>query len=78
MTHAQVVRDIRANLDRQSPNWRSSLRQQMDAEKPGWQTAQVKVMTEDGEMMEVALLANPERVPEPAEIDGENDPFLGF
>jgi hypothetical protein len=75
MTCAQAVKDIRAMLDQQNPNWRSALRRQMDTEQPGWVAAQVRVMAENGEIVEVALLANPERVPDPSEIDPETDPF---
>jgi hypothetical protein len=32
-------------------------------------------MADNGEIVEVALLANPERVPDPSEIDPETDPF---
>ncbi len=78
MTCAQVVKDMRELLDRQNPDWRAALRTQMDAEKPGWQAALVKVMAEDGEVVEIALLANPEKVPDPADIDPETDPFRDF
>ena len=78
MTCSKVVKDMRELLDRQNPEWREALRRQMDDEKPGWQAALVKVMAEDGEVVEVALLANPERVPDPSEIDPETDPFVGF
>ena len=78
MTCSQVVKDMRDLLDRQNPEWRAALRRQMDAEKPGWHAALVKVMAEDGGVAEVALLANPERVPDPSEIDPATDPFAGF
>ena len=75
MTRVQVVREVRERLDREDRGWRDALRQQMDAEQPGWVAAMVKVMTEGGETLEVAVLANPERVPDPSEIDPATDPF---
>jgi hypothetical protein len=78
MTRFDIITDMRATLDRDHPGWRAALREQMDAEKPGWLTAVVKVMTPDGETHEVALLANPERVPDRSEIDPATDPLAGW
>jgi hypothetical protein len=75
MTRVEVVREVRERLDREDPRWRDALRRRMDAEQPGWVAAVVKVMTESGEAMEVAVLARPERVPDPSEIDPATDPF---
>jgi hypothetical protein len=69
---------MRATLDREQPGWREALRERMDTEKPGWHTALVQVMTQDGETFEVALLANPERVPDRSEIDPDTDPLAGW
>ncbi len=77
MTRVQVVREVRERLDREDRGWRDTLRQRMDAEQPGGVAAMVKVMTEGGETLEVAVLANPERVPDPSEIDPATDPFAG-
>ena len=75
MTKVEVVREVRAQLDQRNPKWREALRAQMDAEQPGWVAAMARVPTEDGETVEVAVLARPERVPDPSEIDPATDPF---
>ncbi len=69
------MREVRDRLDRENAGWRDALRQKMNAEQPGWVAASVKVMTEGGETLDVAVLANPERVPDPSEIDPATDPF---
>jgi hypothetical protein len=75
MTKVEIVRDVRDTLDRENPGWRDALRKQMDAEQPGWVVATAKVRANDGKVVEVALLANPERVPAPEEIDPVTDPL---
>jgi hypothetical protein len=75
MTRVEVVREVRERLNRENPGWRDMLRKKMDAEQPGWVAATVKVMADDGQVLEVAVLANPERVPDPSEIDPATDPF---
>jgi hypothetical protein len=75
MTRSELLGTLRANLDGENPGWRAALRRQMDEQEPGWTVATVKVMTEDGKAVKLALLANPERVPDPAEIDPATDPF---
>ena len=47
----------------------------LNAKDPNWVVAGATVRGVDGEAIEVALLANPERVPDPSEIDPETDPF---
>ena len=78
MTRAELLGYLRANLDQENPGWRDALRRQMDEQEPGWTVASVKVMTEEGKTVKVALLANPERVPDPSEIDPATDPFHDF
>jgi hypothetical protein len=75
MTKVNVVRSVRATLDRENPGWRDALRREMTAKDPNWVVAGATVRGVDGESIEVALLANPERVPDPSEIDPETDPF---
>lgn len=75
MTRVEVVREVRATLDRENPGWRDALRRKMDAEHPDGWVATATVRTDEGQMVEVALLAKPERVPDPSEIDPEGDPF---
>jgi hypothetical protein len=77
MTRVEVVREVRERLNRESPGWRDELRQKMDAEQPGWVVATVRVITDAGKVMEVAVLGNPERIPDPSEIDPATDPFAG-
>lgn len=75
MTRVNAVRTIRATLDRDNPGWREVLRREMTAKDPSWVAAGATVRTDDGELVEVTLLANPERVPDQSEIDPETDPF---
>jgi hypothetical protein len=75
MTKMEIVKDIRATLDRDRPGWRNVLRRQMDAEQPGWVAALAKIRVDGDRLVEVALLANPERVPDSSEIDPQSDPF---
>jgi hypothetical protein len=64
MTRTEVVREVRARLDREDPGWRAKLRRDMKAEHPrgGW-VAAAKVRTDDGREVEVAILAQPSEVP---------------
>lgn len=78
VTKIQIAREVRANLDLNNPGWRDSVRQMMDAEQPGWVAHTMKVRDPDGRVVRVALLANPERVPDPSEIDPAADPFAGL
>jgi hypothetical protein len=75
MTKVEMVQEIRARLDRQTPGWRAALRREMDAAQPGWVAATATARRDDGREVEVAILANPERVPDPGEIDPATDPF---
>lgn len=75
MTKVNVVRSVRATLDRENPGWRDELRREMTKKDPNWVVAGATVRGPDGEAIEVALLANPERVPDASEIDPETDPF---
>ena len=75
MTRVEIVKEIRDTLDRGNPGWRDALRSQMDAEQPGWVVATAQVKDNDDRLVEVALLANPERIPDATEIDPETDPF---
>ena len=75
MTKVNVVRSVRATLDRENPGWRDTVRREMAAKDPDWVVAGATVRGPDGEQIEVALLANPERVPDPSEIDPDTDPF---
>ena len=77
MTRVEVVREVRARLDRENPGWRDTLRRRMDATRPGWVASTMQVVTDEGRAMEVAVLANPERVPDPSEIDPATDPLAG-
>jgi len=78
MTRVEAVREVRATLDRENPDWRAALRREMNEQHPtgGW-VAEATVRTDAGEVVKVAILASPERVPDPAEIDPETDPFAG-
>lgn len=78
MTKLQIAREIRASLDQHNPGWRDSVREMMNAEKPGWVAHRVKAKGPDGRVVRVAILANPERVPDLSEIDPATDPFAGL
>ena len=78
MTKIQIAREVRANLDINNPGWRDRVRRMLDAEKPGWVAHTMTVRGPDGRAVKVALLANPERVPDPSEIDPATDPLAGL
>ena len=78
LTKLQIAREVRARLDVSNPGWRDSVREMMNAEKPGWVAHDIRVQGPDGKFVRVALLANPERVPDPSEIDPATDPFAGL
>lgn len=71
MTRTEVVREVRARLDRDNPNWRHALRRDMAVESPrgGW-VATATVRTDAGETVEVAILAQPSEV-KAGPLDGD-------
>ncbi len=75
MTRREIVKTMRADMDRLNPHWRQVVRAQMNADTPGWVAWTVAVPRVNRKPVKVALLANPERVPDPSEIDPATDPF---